>query len=100
MGRTYWIRDGVRRAKAAYLSGHQTIWAEVGRSRRERKVAISALLSQKTVIDVREPRQLERWLGIKNGMAQEPDLLPPIIIESGSQGIPIAKVQIVGEESG
>jgi hypothetical protein len=93
----YVIMDGVRRAKAAGLSGHETIWAEVGQSRRERKVAVRALLSPKAVIDVSEERELERWLGIKEGMAQEPDLLPPIIIRRGSHGIPIAEVQIVGE---
>lgn len=65
MGRTYVIMDGVRRAKAADLSGHETIWAEVGYSRRERKVAVRALLSPKAVIDLREPRQLERWRNIR-----------------------------------
>ena len=95
MARTYQIRDGVRRAKAAHLLGLETIWAEVGDSGIERKVLVSSLLSPKKQIDLRKPEQLERWLSIMNGMAEEPDLLPPIIVLPGWRGTPIADVVVV-----
>jgi ParB-like chromosome segregation protein Spo0J len=97
MGRTYRIIDGVRRAKAAELAGQKTIWAEVGESRLERKIPVRSLPSPNVVIDLRESDQRERWLNIKEGMAEEPDLFPPITIRRSSGGFPLAMVQIIGE---
>jgi hypothetical protein len=96
MAQTYKITDGVRRAKAASLAGHQTIWARVGQSQREEKMPIRSLCSPQKEIDVRQTSELERWMQVKRGMSQEPDLFPPIDVVPGSAGTPIEEVQIVG----
>ena len=97
MGPTYVINEGVRRAKAADLAGRATIWAQVGTSMKEQKVAVDSLLSPKKVIDVGTPREFTRWRNIKTGMAQEPDLFPPIHVIPGANGTPIRDVKVVGE---
>ena len=95
MAQTYEINEGVRRAKAASLAGHTTIWAHVGTSMTEQKVDLESLLSPKVVIDVRTPRELARWLSVKDGMAREPDLFPPIHVVPGSKGVPIRQVTVL-----
>jgi hypothetical protein len=97
MAQTYMINEGVRRAKAADLAGHRTIWAQVGQSTTETKVPVDSLPSPKKVIDVRAPRELVRWQSIERGMSEEPDLLPPIHVLQGSRGVPIRQVTVVGE---
>lgn len=97
MATTYVINEGVRRAKAAQLAGRKTIWAHVGTSTTEQKVPVRSLLSPKREIDVRSPRELARWRSIKTGMAQEPDLFPPIHVLPGSGGTPIEEVRVLGE---
>ena len=94
---TYVINEGVRRAKAASLAGHETIWAHVGSSMREQKVPLGVLLSPKKVIDARTPREIARWLSVKQGMAHEPDLFPPIHVVAGTDGTPIAQVAVLGD---
>ena len=93
---TYEIVDGVRRAKAADLAGHDTIWAVVDGDAHEQKVPVHTLLSPKRVIDITTPRELKRWRNVVEGMREEPDLLPPIVIRPGSNGIPIRDVPVVG----
>lgn len=97
MSITYVINEGVRRAKAADLAGHKTIWAHVGTSMIEQKIEVQRLLSPKTTIDVGTSRELARWQSIKAGMMQEPDLFPPIHVIQGSYGTPISRVRVVGE---
>jgi hypothetical protein len=97
MAQTYMINEGVRRAKAADLAGHQTIWAQIGQSTQETKIPVDSLLSPKRTIDVRLPRELARWQSIKRAMLEEPDLLPPIHVLPGSRGVPIRQVTVVGE---
>ena len=99
MAQTYEITDGVRRAKAADIAGHDTIWAEVGNSSKEEKIPVRALLSPKKVIDVSSQRELARWDSIKRWMARQPDLFPPIHIAPGSNGTPIEEVSVVGERN-
>lgn len=94
MGTTYKINDGVRRAKAADLAGHDTIWARVGRNVVERKVPIRALRSPKTEIDLRPRGERERWESVKAGMAKEPDLFPPIDVVPSADGVPIEDVRV------
>jgi hypothetical protein len=95
MSETYWIDDGVRRAKAAQLAGHRDIWARVGESSTERKLPIESLRSPKKVIDVRQEGERERWEGVRKGMAQEPDLFPPIDVMPGAHGTPIGEVTVI-----
>jgi hypothetical protein len=90
------IIDGVRRAKAADLLGHHRIWAVVDDAGAEQQVPVRSLLSPKQAIDVSTPRERQRWLNVRSGMADEPDLLPPIIVRRGSSGVPIRDLRIVG----
>ena len=96
MSQTYEITDGVRRAKAAELAGHDTIWTQVGASTTEQRVPIKSLLSPKDEIDARGLGS-ERWLSVKRGMSQEPDLLPPIHVVPGTKGAPIHQVKVLGD---
>jgi len=96
MARTYEIIDGVRRAKAAQLAGQLTIWALINGRQPEEKIPVAALLSPKKKIDISQPRELQRWLSVRDGMKSEPDLLPAIIVRDGARGILIDDVPIVG----
>jgi hypothetical protein len=93
---TYEIIDGVRRVKAAQIADQPTIWALINGRMPEQKILVCDLLSPKKVIDVSEPRELARWLNVRDGMADQPDLLPPIIVRRGSRGVPIADVPVIG----
>jgi hypothetical protein len=93
---TFEIIDGVRRAKAADLLDHGSVWAVVDDAGAEQRVPVGSLLSPKRTIDISTPRERQRWINVKTGMADEPDLLPPIIVRRGSRGLPIRDVRIVG----
>jgi len=93
---TYEISDGVRRAKAADLAGHEMIWAVVEGEATERRAPVRSLLSPKRVIDICTPREQRRWENVRQGMADEPDLLPPVVIRPGSNGVPIRDVPVTG----
>jgi len=54
-------------------------------------------LSPKKVIDVTPPDELTRWKNIKEGMAQEPDLFPPINVVPGAHGTPLKDVEVVDQ---
>ncbi|HEY8751101.1 MAG TPA: hypothetical protein VIM11_24170 [Tepidisphaeraceae bacterium] len=95
MPKTYWISDGVRRAKAAQLAGQSEIWARVGDSPTERKLRIDSLLSPKKVIDLRPGDERKRWESVRNGMAEEPDLFPPIDVVPGAHGTPVREVAVI-----
>lgn len=93
---TFEIIDGVRRAKAAEMAGHSTIWALVEGESAEQKIRICDLLSPKKTIDIRQPRERRRWINVRDGMAVEPDLLPPIVVRLGTIGVQISEVPVVG----
>ena len=93
---TFEIIDGVRRAKAADLAEYDTIWAVVEGESRERKVPVRSLLSPKRQINVSTPRELQRWENVRRGMAEAPDVLPPIVVRPGTTGTPIRDVPVVG----
>ena len=90
------VVDGVRRAKAADLAGQDTIWAIVDDAQAEQKVPVQSLLSPKPVIDISTPRERRRWLNVQRGMFHEPDLLPPVIVRRGKNGLPIRNVRVIG----
>ncbi len=97
MAQTFWIDDGVRRAKAAQIAGHREIWAQVAGSPTERKLPLDSLLSPKKTIDVRAPVERQRWENVKAGMAEEPDLFPPINVVPGPQGTPLKDVEVIDQ---
>ena len=73
-------------------------WPNVsGNDPTERKLPIDSLLSPKKVIDVTPPDELTRWKNIKEGMAQEPDLFPPINVAPGAHGTPLKDVEVVDQ---
>jgi len=94
---TFEILDGVRRAKAAQLSGFDTIAAEIdvgGRTVATTDVPLSALRSPKAVIDtVTQPSALKRWLDTLR-LTASGSKPPPIRITPGSSGTPIDLVGI------
>lgn len=96
---TYTIDDGVRRAKAADLAGQKEIWATV-QGGPEQKLPVDSLLSPKKEVNVTAPDALARWISVKQGMAAEPDLFPPINVRPGTYGIPIRRIPVVGEPPG
>lgn len=53
---TYEIREGVRRFKAAWLCGHETIAATIGGIGDATQVPVKILLSPKPVIEDTGPR--------------------------------------------
>jgi hypothetical protein len=94
---TFSILDGVRRAKAALMSGHTVIAAEVevgGKTVASGSYPISSLLSPKQVIDtVSNPSYLPRWLKtLRLTASGSPP--PAIRITPGGQGTPINQVRI------
>jgi|SRR3954451_20701149 len=99
MKRTYRILEGVRRAKAAQLAGHATIWAEIAghEADKEAQVAVDLLLSPKKEIRISSRKERLRWESIRDGMAEEPDLFPPIIIRRGARGTLISEVLVIDE---
>ena len=94
---TFEILDGVRRAKAAQLSGLETIPAEVdvgGRTVAATDVPLTALRSPKSVIDtVTQPNGLQRWFDTLQ-LTAGGSTPPPIRITLGANGTPIDLVRI------
>lgn len=93
---SYEIDEGVRRAKAAWLCGHETIAAQIDGLGEVIQVLISALLSPKTRIEDNGPRG-GSW-GTIYRMTQRGAALPPIIINPGTLGTPIAEVEVEADE--
>jgi ParB-like chromosome segregation protein Spo0J len=101
MNDTYEIMDGVRRAKAAYLAGHQVIRARLydsGSSKavREFEVPITALRSphKKSVKRLSRGDQI-RWQRVVTGAQSMPLPFPPIEIVEGSRGVKIEQITFV-----
>ncbi len=93
---TYRIDEGVRRAKAAWLCGQETIAAQIDGLDEIIQVPISVLLSPKTRIEDIGPRG-GSW-GTIYRMTQRGAALPPIVIVPGTFGTPIAEVEVQADE--
>ena len=92
----YEIREGVRRAKAAWLCGHETISATIGGIGNIIEVPVKSLLSPKPIIKDIGPRGGD-WGRAYRG-TQRGDALPPIVVMPGSFGTPIADVGVQYDE--
>lgn len=92
----YEIREGVRRAKAAALCGRETISAQADGSHEIIHVALRNLRSPKTIIEDNGPCGGD-W-GVIYRMTQRGEYLPPIAIAPGTQGIPLAAVEVAEDE--
>ena len=93
---TYRIDEGVRRAKAAWLCGQETIAAQIGGLGEIIQVPISALLSPEIRIEDIGPRG-GSW-GAIHRMTQRGAALPPIAIVPGTFGTPNAEVEVQADE--
>jgi len=93
---TYEIREGVRRSKAAWLCGHETIPASIGGIGEVFEVPVRSLLAPKPIIEDIGPRGGD-WGRAYRG-TQRGDILPPIVVMPGSLGTPIADVEIQYDE--
>ena len=93
-GGVFVIRDGVRRAKAAWMLGHVDIWARVDGETADRKLPIESLRSPKLAIDTAE-KGGKRWANVLDGMSHEPDLIESITVVPGDIGIPIRDVRVL-----
>jgi hypothetical protein len=96
-GAMYRIMEGVRRANAARLSGHDRIPAEVvdpsGQSLRVGELPIEALRSPKTLIRRITLADETRWQRAVAGAQQAVLPYPPIVVEpSTEQGTRIDNV--------
>ena len=97
----YEIDDGIRRAKAAQLSGKATVRATIDGAPTPREVPLDTLRVPrgnvgKRVIDItREPAE-ERWLDtyVRTSNGEVP---PPIDVRSAprSDGVPLREVPVV-----
>ena len=92
----YKIQEGVRRAKAAWLCGRETIAAQVDGLGDIIQVSIASLRSPKSRIEDNGPRGAS-W-GVIYRMTQRGQELPPIAIVPGSRGVPIAEVEVEEDE--
>ena len=92
----YEIEAGVRRAKAAWLCGHDTIAARIGGIGEVVQVAIKNLRSPKMVIEDGGPRGAS-W-GVIYCMTRRGQELPPIDVVPGNFGTPIADVEVQADE--
>ena len=92
----YEIREGVRRAKAAWLCGQETIRATIGGLDEIIQVPVKSLLSPKLLIEDSGPRGGD-WGRAYRG-TQRGDTLPPIIVMPGTFGTPIAEVEVQYDE--
>ena len=92
----YEIREGVRRAKAAWLCGRKTIHAMMGNSDDVVEMPVMSLLSPKPIIEDIGPRGGD-WGRVYRG-TQRGDILPPIVVMPGSFGTPIADVGVQYDE--
>jgi hypothetical protein len=96
-GALYRIQDGVRRAKAALIEGHQQIPVEVidvnGQSLGKGEVPIEALRSPKKVIRRITPADETRWQRAVAGAQRAVLPFPPITVQpGGEQGTKIKDV--------
>jgi hypothetical protein len=84
-GTVYRVMDGVRRSKAAYLSGHTKIQAEVvepnGQCLGEGAIPVDALRSPKAVIRRITPADETRWNRAVAGAGQAVLPYPPITVQ-------------------
>ncbi|MBC8143497.1 MAG: hypothetical protein H7Y38_18870 [Armatimonadetes bacterium] len=92
----YEILEGVRRTKAAYVCGRETIAAQVNGVGAVIAVPIRNLRSPKDVIETSGVRGLA-WERILRATRADV-VLPPIEITPGNRGIPIADVSVVENE--
>jgi hypothetical protein len=92
----YEIVEGVRRAKAAWRCGHETITARLDELGEVMQAPLSSLLSPKPLIEDNGPRG-GSW-GVIYRMTQRGDYLPPSIITPGNFGTPIADVEVAEDE--
>lgn len=92
----YQIQESVRRAKAAWLCGQETITAQIDGLGEIIQVPIFVLLSPKTRIEDIGPRG-GTW-GTIYRMTQRGAALPPIAIVPGTFGTPIAEVEVQADE--
>lgn len=95
MQQTNEIMDGVRRAKAALLAGHQAIRAKLfamGTSKfiQEFDVPIADLRSpHKTAIRRISRSDQARWRRVVAGAMHTPLLFPPIEVVEGGRGVKV-----------
>ena len=94
--KVYEIQDGVRRAKAAWLCGQETIPAQIDGSGKIIPIPLRCLRSPKTMIEDYGARGAD-W-GLIYRAAQRGDILPPIVIVAGAEGTPIADVEVQADE--
>ncbi len=92
----YEIQEGVRRAKAAWLCGQETIAARIDGLGDVIEVLIEALRSPKTRIEDTGPRG-GSWGRIYRA-TQRGDSLPPIFIVPWAAGTPIAEGKVQADE--
>ncbi len=92
----YEIQEGVRRSKAAWLCGHETIAARIDGLGAVIQAPIAALRSPKSRIEDNGPRGAS-W-GVIYRMTQRGQELPPVAIVPGSCGVPIADVEVEEDE--
>ena len=92
----YEIREGVRRAKAAWLCGRETILAEIDGRGGIVSIPVQSLRSPRTIIEDFGPRGAD-WGLVYRG-TQRGDILPPIVVAAGANGIPIADVEVQADE--
>ena len=89
----YEIQDGVRRAKAAWLCGRETIPAQVGGRGPVYEVALNNLRSpHKDLIDAKGVRGID-W-GITYRATQRGERPPPIRVLPGSLGPTLEEVRV------
>jgi hypothetical protein len=97
-GAVYEINDGVRRAKAAVLTGKETIPANGGDTFAVTEVPLDRIRSGelKPVIDISSPDAEARWNGVLRGIIGGNPIEPIHVVEKPqSTGVPIREVPIV-----
>ena len=90
------IVDGVRRSRAAYDAGQETIPGVVqdnnGTTGPVQDIPVGDLQSpEKDTIDIGTPGAQARWRSVVEGTAEGADF-PPITVREGNNGTPIGKV--------
>jgi hypothetical protein len=95
-GSTYSIIDGVRRTKAAWFAGHLVIRATVlaadGTQLGECDLPIDTLLSRRDQIPRITRADEARWSRADGGAQAAQLPFPPILVQPGSRGKPIDKI--------
>ena len=92
----YQIQEGVRRAEAAWLCGHENILAQVDGRGDTVSIPLRCLRSPKAIIEDYGSRGAD-W-GLVYRAMQRGDDLPPIVISAGAEGTPIADVEVQADE--